>query len=119
MENSEENKETQGIVGELPKTAADYIKVIGPEVAQFYGRKILYDDYLPKDINGPDSEKNAKIIGDILNNVWNSHKQNANEIDYLEKYYRGCQPILGKRKDIRPTINNIILEIFYFLVFSY
>ena len=110
MENSEENKETQGIVGELPKTAADYIKVIGPEVAQFYGRKILYDDYLPKDINGPDSEKNAKIIGDILNNVWNSHKQNANEIDYLEKYYRGCQPILGKRKDIRPTINNIILE---------
>ena len=110
MENSEENKETQGVVGELPKTAADYVKVIGPEVAQFYGRKILYDDYLPEDINGPDNEKNAKIIGDILNNVWNSHKQNANEIDYLEKYYRGCQPILGKRKDIRPTINNIILE---------
>ena len=88
----------------------DYYKVLGPEVAQFYGRKVLYDDYLPEEINTDDNSQNAKIIGDILTHIWSSHMQNANEIDYLEKYYRGYQPILGKRKDIRPTINNIVLE---------
>ncbi len=88
----------------------DYIVQYGPEVAQFYGRKVLYDDYLPEDVNSDDTEKNAKTIGDILNHIWSTHTQNANEIDYLEKYYRGHQPILGKRKDIRPSINNIILE---------
>jgi SPP1 family phage portal protein len=88
----------------------DYVVHYGPPVAQFYGRKILYDDYLPEDVNTDNGKENAKIIGDILNHVWSSHMQNANEIDYLEKYYRGFQPILGKRKDIRPTINNIILE---------
>ena len=88
----------------------DYIKVIGPPVAQFYGRKVLYDDYLPEDVNTFNEEQDARTIGDILNHIWSTHSQNANEIDYLEKYYRGFQPILGKRKDIRPTINNIILE---------
>lgn len=88
----------------------DYIVHYGPEVAQFYGRKVLYDDYLPEDINTENTSENAKIIGDILEHIWSSHNQNAGEIDYLEKYYRGYQPILGKRKDIRPSINNIILE---------
>lgn len=88
----------------------NYFEVVGPQVAQFYGRKVLYDDYLPDEINTDDNNANAKIIGDILTHVWSSHIQNANEIDYLEKYYRGWQPILGKRKDIRPTINNIVLE---------
>lgn len=107
--NTNENTNTS-TTAELPKTAADYIKVLGPEVTQFYGRKILYDDYLPEDINGIDNEENAKKISDILLHIWSTHTQNANEIDYLEKYYKGNQPILGKRKDIRPTINNIILE---------
>lgn len=109
MENNTENVEvTTSTTATIPTN--DYYKVIGPEVAQFYGRKVLYDDYLPKDINGDNNSKNAKTIGDILTHIWSSHMQNANEIDYLEKYYRGYQPILGKRKDIRPTINNIILE---------
>lgn len=104
-----ENTNTQSNA-ELPKTAADYICQYGPPVSQFYGRKILYDDYLPEEINTGDTAENAKKIGDILNHVWSTHSENANEIEYLENYYRGSQPILGKRKDIRPTINNIILE---------
>lgn len=108
--NVEQNTTTNETSAARPTTLADYVKVLGPPVAQFYGRKILYDDYLPEDINTADSEANAKIIGDILNHVWSSHKENANEIEYLENYYRGSQPILSKRKDIRPTINNIILE---------
>ena len=112
MENNETintNTEQTSTVTNTTKTFADYVKVIGPEIAQFYGRKVLYDDYLPKDLNG-DTTTNIKNITDILTHIWSSHLENANEIDYLEKYYRGYQPILGKRKDIRPTINNIILE---------
>lgn len=116
-ENNETNNSTittpeQNVVTETVATLPtnDYYKVVGPEVAQFYGRKVLYDDYLPEDVNSEDIATNEKNIGDILNHIWSSHIQNANEIDYLEKYYRGYQPILGKRKDIRPTINNIILE---------
>lgn len=105
MDNNIENTQVN-----TTTTTSDYIKVIGPEVAQFYGRKVLYDDYLPEDINTDNYQENAKIIGEILTHIWSSHLQNANEIDYLEKYYRGYQPILGKRKDVRPTINNIILE---------
>ena len=109
MENGTENVEiTTSTTATLPTN--DYIKVLGPEVAQFYGRKVLYDDYLPEDVTSEDTSANAKTIGEILEHVWSSHMQNANEIDYLEKYYRGYQPILGKRKDIRPTINNIVLE---------
>jgi SPP1 family phage portal protein len=109
MENNTENVENV-ISTNAALPTKDYIEVIGPPIAQFYGRKVLYDDYLPEDVNGKNTSENAKTIGDILTHIWSSHNQNANEIDYLEKYYRGYQPILGKRKDIRPSINNIILE---------
>jgi len=109
MDNNTENIEkATSTTATIPTN--DYYKVIGPEVVQFYGRKILFDDYLPEDVNSDDTATNVKNISDILTNIWSSHIQNANEIDYLEKYYRGNQPILGKRKDIRPTINNIVLE---------
>ena len=113
MENNTENiEETVQTNSSVTATVPinDYYKVVGPEVAYYYGRKVLYDDYLPEDVNTENTSENAKIIGDILTHIWSSHTQNANEIDYLEKYYRGYQPILGKRKDIRPTINNIVLE---------
>lgn len=86
------------------------IETVGPEIAQFYGRKRLFDDFKVEDVNGADIEQNEKNIANILNNVWLNHCQNANEIAYLENYYRGYQPILGKRKEVRPTINNIVLE---------
>lgn len=86
------------------------IKTIGPEVAQYYGRRVLYDDYYDKDLNSGTVEERVTIITKILNDVWSLHNQNVGEINYLENYYRGYQPILGKHKDVRPTINNIILE---------
>lgn len=88
----------------------DNYQKIGPEIAQFYGRKRLFDDFLPSDVNSDNIEQNEKNIADILNHVWFSHANNAGEITYLENYYRGYQPILGKRKEVRPTINNIVLE---------
>lgn len=38
------------------------------------------------------------------------HQQNAIEIEYLDNYYRGDQPILYRKKDVRPEINNKIVE---------
>lgn len=46
-----------------------------------------------------------------------SHRQNAIEIDYLDKYYAGDQPILYRKKDVRPEINNkIVVNMAHFIV---
>lgn len=37
------------------------------------------------------------------------HSQNVAEIDYLDRFYKGIQPILEKVKTVRPEINNKIL----------
>lgn len=45
------------------------------------------------------------------------HRQNAIEIDYLEKYYKGDQPILYRRKINRPEVNNkVVVNLAYELV---
>lgn len=77
---------------------------------RLYGRKIIYADYEPENMN-------AETITKILNDVFSIHLQNSREIDYLEKYYKGFQPILNKIKEVRPTINNKVVENnAYFLV---
>ena len=80
------------------------------EDTRLYGRKIIYADYEPE-------EMDAYTITKILTDVFSIHLQNSNEIDYLEKYYKGFQPILNKIKEVRPTINNKVVENnAYFLV---
>ena len=86
------------------------IKMLGPNLAQFFGRRVLYDDYTDKDLNSGTIKERTSIVNTILNHVWSIHREYANEITYLENYYRGFQPILGKHKDVRPTINNVIIE---------
>ena len=49
-------------------------------------------------------------IPEILENIMGIHNENANEIDYLYRYYKGDQPILDRVKDIRPEITNKIVE---------
>lgn len=45
------------------------------------------------------------------------HNQNATEIDYLYNYYLGNQPVLYRIKEVRPEINNKIVQNFaYFIV---
>ena len=77
--------------------------MIAPEERRLFGRKVIYADYLPEQMD----ENTIKII---LNDVFSVHIQNASEIDYLEKYYKGYQPIIGKEKEVRPTINNKVVE---------
>lgn len=93
-----------------PTCSPQGYEVVGPPIVQFYGRKTLYADFDEKDVNSGSLTDIIKNITKILNDVWSTHKNNMYEIDYLEKYYRGFQPIIGKRKDVRPTINNIVIE---------
>lgn len=66
-----------------------------------FGRKIIYSS--AKEIN----ETNVVVeLGKALSIHW----QNRDEIDYLDRYYRGDQPILYKEKKVRPEINNKIVE---------
>lgn len=76
---------------------------ISYEDVRLFGRRILYADYEEEQIN-------ESTIKEILTNIFSRHLKNASEIDYLEKYYRGFQPILDKVKEVRPTINNKVVE---------
>lgn len=50
----------------------------------------------------------ANNIVDELNKALVIHELNAIEIEYLDRYYRGDQPILYRQKVNRPEINNKI-----------
>ena len=101
-ENTVEQTENTEVTAQRPTDTPATIKV-GPEEYRLFGRKVIYADYKPEDMN-------AETITKILNDVFSVHLQNSNEIDYLEKYYKGYQPILNKIKEVRPTINNKVVE---------
>lgn len=52
----------------------------------------------------------AENVVEELNKALNIHRQNAAEIAYLDRYYRGDQPILYRDKKNRPEINNKVVE---------
>ena len=62
-----------------------------------FGRKVIYTN------KRKITENN---IVEELNKALTIHRQNAREIDYLERYYRGDQPILYRKKVNRPEVNN-------------
>ena len=49
-------------------------------------------------------------ISKVLVDAFETHLLNVTEIKYLQEYERGNQPILKRIKDIRPEINNKIVE---------
>ena len=66
-----------------------------------YGRRIIYSQY---------EEVNKDNIVQILTKSFAEHLSNVDDIQYLMNYYRGIQPILWRKKDVRPEINNKIVE---------
>lgn len=46
----------------------------------------------------------------VLSDAYATHLVNRDEIEYLYKYYKGVQPILGRVKEVRPEIANRIVE---------
>ena len=55
-----------------------------------------------------ETDINPGNLLNVLNEALMTHNKNRAEIDYLEKYLRGIQPILFRVKDTRPEICNRI-----------
>ena len=73
-----------------------------------YGRSIIYTNQNRIDENNIVKE---------LSNALSIHRQNATEIEYLDRYYRGDQPILYRKKEVRPEVNNrVVMNLAYELV---
>lgn len=49
-------------------------------------------------------------ISKVLADAFEVHLLNVAEIKYLQEYERGVQPILNRIKEVRPEINNKIVE---------
>lgn len=73
-----------------------------------FGREVIFTNEKKID--------STNILKDLQKRI-SKHNQNATEIDYLYNYYLGNQPVLYRTKEIRPEINNKIVENFaYFIV---
>ena len=73
-----------------------------------FGRKIIKTNK---------SQINASNIVEELNKALAIHNQNATEINYLDRYYSGDQPILYRKKVNRPEVNNkLVVNLAYELV---
>ena len=49
-------------------------------------------------------------ISNVLADAFPIHLRNVTEIKYLQEYERGVQPILKRVKEVRPEINNRVVE---------
>ena len=68
---------------------------------EMYGRRVITTDAV---------EITDGNIVDELNRAFDTHNLNRGEIEYLWNYYRGQQPILQRKKTVRPEICNKIVE---------
>ena len=68
---------------------------------EMYGRRVITTDA---------TEIHDGNIVELLNKAFETHNLNRSEIEYLWNYYRGNQPILQRKKTVRPEICNKIVE---------
>lgn len=61
-------------------------------------------------IETSETEITERNIIDELNKAISTHNMNVPAIVYLDRYYRGDQPILYREKKVRPEINNTVVE---------
>lgn len=66
-----------------------------------FGRRIIYT---------LDTNITRTNLVSVMKNAIGEHNHNMNDIDYLWRYYKGEQPILNRKKEIRPEICNKIVE---------
>ena len=69
------------------------------DTRQMFGRWKIYTD---------EEYITAENVVDVLRKAQLLHSQNQNEIQYLWDYYRGKTPVLGKVREVRPSINHKI-----------
>lgn len=65
-----------------------------------FGRNVIYTSSDNLDVNS---------VAKIVNGSMLRHEENSRQIEYLEKYFTGKQPILERSKVIRPDVNNKIV----------
>jgi len=75
--------------------------VRGTGSRRLFGRRVIYTEV---------REINAGNVIDVLQKALFTHLQNQADIDYLYWYYKGNQPILNRVKEVRPEINNMVVE---------
>lgn len=68
---------------------------------RFKGRRPIYSDV---------SSVTKDNVLDVLKKAMSVHAQNRAEIVYLQNYERGIQPIQNRKKEVRPEINNRVVE---------
>lgn len=66
-----------------------------------YGRMVMYTD---------ETKIDESNVVQELQNALSYHLGNVEAIRYLDKYYRGDQPILYRDKQVRPEINHKVVE---------
>ena len=66
-----------------------------------YGRKTITTDVV---------NITSENVVEVLEKAMQTHIFNRSDIDYLWRYYRGEQPILLRKKQVRPEICNKIVE---------
>lgn len=68
---------------------------------RLFGRRVIYTEV---------NEIHSGNVIDVLQKALFTHLQNQADIDYLYRYYKGDQPILYRTKEVRPEINNMVVE---------
>lgn len=68
---------------------------------RLFGRKVIYAAV---------KEITRENVVKVVEQAYLTHLNNRSDIDYLWKYYKGDQPILYRVKEIRPEINEKIVE---------
>ena len=66
-----------------------------------YGRRVITTDV---------TEITAENVVAVVEEAVKLHEKNRSETDYLWKYYKGEQPVLQRKKTVRPEICNKIVE---------
>ena len=67
----------------------------------YYGRTVIYSDL---------SYIDESNVIDALYQAIPTFQKNQTEIRWLYNYFKGNQPILNRKKEVRPEINNMIVE---------
>lgn len=68
---------------------------------KMFGRKTIYTNA---------TEINAENVVDEIAKAVSVHNKNKQDINYLLKYYTGDQPVINRKKEIRPEIRNVVVE---------
>ena len=68
---------------------------------RLFGRRVIYTEA---------TEIHQDNVIEVLQKAMLTHLDNQADIDYLYKYYRGDQPVLYRKKEVRPEINNMVVE---------